>query len=301
MGRTLTFDELFTADFLSALTALSLVAKRVAAGGRHGERLSKDLGSGVEFKDYRPYSAGDDLRAIDWNVYRRLGKLSLRLFEEQQNLPLYVLPDVSESMFIESPPRIVAAVRITLALAAVGIEQHDSAGVFPFAEELQVLFKAISGRAGVMAIAQRLAHLVAVGSAGRTDLIGAIDTIGHMKLRPGLVVVISDFFDPRGLSALRSALEGLRHRLLLVQLIRASDTNPEYGGDVRLEDCETGELLDLTISPDILERYRAAYTSFQGELEQLASALGSHLLRIDVERDVVEQLALLFDDGALRL
>lgn len=297
MQRALRFNELFDPDFLSALTHLSLVARRVAAGGRHGERLSKDLGAGVEFKDFRPYSAGDDLRAVDWNIYRRLGKLSLRLFEEQQELPLYLMPDVSESLFLESPPRIIPCLRATLALAAIGVEHQDAAGVFPFDNELQVLMKPRSGRASVMVMAQRLADKLSTSTPAPTDLAKAVETLSHMKLRPGLVVVISDFFDPQGIDAIRKAFRGLRHRLLLIQLVRATDANPDLEGDVRLSDCETGEIIDLSITPDAIQQYKRAHATFEAGLAGLAGEFGSRLLRLDVEQDVVAQLETFFEGG----
>ena len=74
MPGPLTVSELFDADFLESLARLRIVARRVARGGRHAEQRSLDLGSGIEFRDFRPYSPGDDFRAIDWNIYRRLGK-----------------------------------------------------------------------------------------------------------------------------------------------------------------------------------------------------------------------------------
>ncbi|MEJ1962753.1 MAG: DUF58 domain-containing protein [Gammaproteobacteria bacterium] len=297
----LSFNEVFDADFLSALSRLSLDVRRVAGGGRHAERLSRDRGGGAEFKDYRPYSPGDDLRAIDWNIYRRLGKLSLRLFEEQQDLPLYFMPDVSGSLFLESPPRIVAGLRATLALAAVGLEGHDSAGLFPFAGQLQVLVKSMSGRASVMAFARYLARLTEAASTRRTNLVDAVRKLAQMKLRPGLLVIVSDFFDPEGIEALGQALRPLRHRLLLIQLVRASDADPVLQGDVRLEDCETGEVTDLSLTPDVLDRYRAAYRAFDASLVALARRRGGRLLRLDVEKDLIGQLSTLFESGSLRV
>lgn len=300
-AAALTFNALFDPDFLSALSRLSISTRRVAGGGRHGERLSKDLGSGVEFKDYRPYSPGDDLRAIDWNIYRRLGKLSLRLFEEQQDLPLYLMPDVSGSLFLESPPRIVAGLRATLALAAVGLDHHDSAGLFPFADKLQVVFKSKAGRASVMPFARHLAQLVETPAAQQTRLAAAVQKLSHMKLRPGLLVIVSDFFDPDGVEALDQALKSVRHKLLLIQLVRKSDADPTLQGDVRLKDCETGEVTDLTLTPDVIDRYRQAYAEFNQSLETLARRRRGRLLQIDVEGDLIAQLSTVFESGSLRV
>lgn len=300
-AAAISFEELFDPDFLAALSRFSLSVRRVARGGRHGERLSRDLGSGLEFKDYRPYSPGDDLRAIDWNIYRRLGKLSLRLFEEQQDLPLYLMPDLSGSMFLESPPRAVAGLRATLALAAIGLNHHDAAGLFPFADELRVVFKSKSGKANILPFARHLAALVDSPEARQTRLATSVQRLASLKLRPGLLVIVSDFYDPEGLVALRRAMRSVRHRLLLIQLVTKADAEPILQGDVRLRDCETGEVTDLTLTPHVLERYRAAYQAFCEELTALARGHRGTLLPLDAEADVLEQLTAAFASGALRV
>lgn len=302
MTVPVSFDELFDPVFLTALSRWSLQARRVAGGGRHGERLSRDLGAGIEFKDYRPYSAGDDLRAIDWNLYRRLGKVFVRLFEQEQDLPIYLLPDVSGSMFLadSGPPSLVAALRCTLALATVGLNHHDAAGLFAFADRLQVIFRPRSGQVQILPFARQLARLAAAGPGDGTRLVASLHRLAALNLRRGLLVIVSDFFDPEGVEALRTALRPVRHRLLLIQLVRRTDAEPVVTGDVRLTDCETGDATDLTITPRVLERYRAAYTQFNAALAALARQRQAPLLRIDIEGDLIAQLAPLFQAGGLR-
>ena len=115
---------LFDAAFLDSLQGLRIIARRVPRGGRHADQRSLDLGSGIEFRDFRPYSPGDDFRAIDWNIYRRLGRVFLRLFEELEDLPLYLMPDVSDSMFQEDPPRAPLPVRGRAPVRNLGISSR---------------------------------------------------------------------------------------------------------------------------------------------------------------------------------
>lgn len=302
MSRPLTFEELFDPEFLAAVSRWSFAGKRVAAGGRHGARLSPVRGAGIEFKDYRPYSPGDDLRAIDWNLYRRLGKVFVRLFEEEQNLPLYLLPDISGSMFFaeDGPPAIVSGLRSALALAAIGLEHHDTAGLFPFGEQLQVVFRQKSGHTQVMSVARHLARLAENPSPHRTDLTAALHRFGHLGLRRGLLVVISDFFDPGGIAAIQRAFQPIRHRVLFVQLVRPSDANPVLTGELRLTDCESGTATDLTITPRVLERYRAAYREFDDGLGQLARRHGGQVLKVATDQPLIPQLSGLLQQGELR-
>jgi uncharacterized protein (DUF58 family) len=295
-GAALTFQELFEPEFLRSLQRLRLRARRAVRMGRYAEQRARDLGHGLEFKDFRPYVAGDDLRSIDWNIYRRLGKLFEKLFEEQKDLPLYLMPDVSASMFMEESPRIRAAQRAALAVAAVSLGQHDSVGLFPFAQDLEIRVKSKSGKASLMSFAR---HLAGLAEHTETDLSGSIRHFCSLKLRPGLLVILSDFFDPAGIEAVIAALRPCRHRLLLIQLARPSDEQPALQGDVRLTDSETGHTLDVSITPQVLERYREAYSRFRGALEQFVRQRQAILLRLDPDADVLEQLAQLFESGRL--
>jgi uncharacterized protein (DUF58 family) len=292
------FEKLFDPGFLASLSHLSIEVQRVAAGGRFGERLSKELGGGLEFRDFRAYSPGDDPRAIDWNIYRRLGRVFVRLYEEQQDLPLYLMPDVSASMFHEPEPRALTALRCTLALATISLSHHDSTALLPFADQVEVRVKSMSGKASIMAFAQHLSRLAPPDSAG-TNLAVALRRVADLNLRRGLLVVISDFFDPAGLGAVRDALRGIRHRLLFVQLVRSSDADPDLDGDLRLRDCETGEAAEITVTPHVRERYREAYAAFTRELTDLAKYYHGGLLPLDVEQDLVSQLNTLFAAGHL--
>ncbi len=90
-------------DFLHKIDRLTLISKRVRAGSLKGERRSLKRGSSVEFADYRDYTPGDDLRRVDWNIYARMEKIFLKLFEEEEELTIHVLLDCSRSMDWSGP------------------------------------------------------------------------------------------------------------------------------------------------------------------------------------------------------
>ncbi len=288
-------EELCDARFLAALERLRIVARRVAPRGRYAEQRSRDRGSGLEFKDHRAYSSGDDLRTVDWNVYRRLGKMFLRLFEELEDLPLYLLVDVSESAYFENPPRARAGLRAALALAAISLSQHDPVGVYPFSDDLRVLVRPVSGKHRVLGLAQRMSEIEPAGS---TDFQRSLASFLALRQREGLVVIVSDFFDPAGVEAVTAALSTLRHRLLLLRLKRAEDAAPTLRGDLRLLDCESGEAEDVSLDASVLARYREAYSRFEEALANFALARGAGLLTLDADAEVVPQLERLFAGGS---
>ncbi|MYF38928.1 MAG: DUF58 domain-containing protein, partial [Gammaproteobacteria bacterium] len=216
----LTFDELFDSEFLSALEVFDLRIKRFIRQGRHGEQLSHDRGFGQEFKDFKAYVPGDDLRAVNWSIYQRLGRLFVHVFEEYQDLPVYLLVDLSKSMFLEEPPRIVAGLRTALALGAIASGQHDIVSLFSFSDNLDMQTKPISSKGQLIVLARQMAEL---DELDQTNLSDVLDELSHQKLRRGLLVVISDFFDPAGIEAIDDAIRKVRHKILLIQLTKEED------------------------------------------------------------------------------
>ncbi|WP_448664655.1 DUF58 domain-containing protein [Sphingomonas sp. CJ20] len=299
---SLSFEALFDPDFLARVQQFALSASRVEKGGRLADQSSSARGQGIDFADFRPYVPGDDLRAIDWNIYRRLDRLFVRVFEERQDMPVYFLIDISRSMFTGESPRIHAGLRTTLALAAIVLGQHDSVALFPFSDAMTVQTRNLSGKASLMRVAR---HLADYQSAGGTALALSIERLASMRLRRGLVVIVSDFFDDSGLDQVLPALGLLQHRILLVQLTRPEDSDPTrhpaLAGDVAIEDAETGRQIELTITPEVLERYRQAYRAFSEELLAHSLTYGHALARIDASRDVLEQLGELFLGGRLAI
>jgi len=104
-GADLLFDE----AFLRRLEQLELASRRLTAGRMKGERRSVRRGQSVEFADYRNYSAGDDLRQLDWNVYARLERLFIKLFVEEEDVTVTLLIDASASMAAGRPSKLVFA------------------------------------------------------------------------------------------------------------------------------------------------------------------------------------------------
>lgn len=291
----LTFEELFDSEFLSALEVFDLRIKRFIRQGRHGEQLSHDRGFGQEFKDFKAYVPGDDLRAVNWSIYQRLGRLFVHVFEEYQDLPVYLLVDLSKSMYLEDPPRIVAGLRTALALGAIASGQHDVVSLFSFSDNLEMQTKPISSKGQLIVLARQMAELDELDG---TNLSEVLEELSHQKLRRGLLVVISDFFDPAGIEAIDDAIRKVRHKILLIQLTKEEDAdpelNPEIVGDLRLVDCELEDAIDVTIEPQVIREYKRIYSTFNEDLIELADSLGSGLVQIDTEKDILDQLSLMF-------
>src|SRR5690606_16952271 len=111
------------------LRSLRLAARGPASGARQGDRRSAVRGRGLEFADHRPYSAGDDLRRVDWNVYARLRTVLVRLYHEDRNLSVRICVDASASMAFGTPRKADHAAELAAGLALVALLVRDDVSV----------------------------------------------------------------------------------------------------------------------------------------------------------------------------
>ncbi len=303
MARSRT--EIFDPSFVRSLEGLRILAPRVQAGGRLAEQRSRARGAGVEFTDVRPYVPGDDFRAVDWHLYQRLDKVFLRLFLEDEDLPVHVLLDESASM--ATPPaglsepvdKHTTALQAVAALAYVAAHHLDRVTVHPFAGEPRTPLRGVTGRAAFQRLLAWLADRPAVEGAG-TDLVKALRHLSGRRLRRGLCIVVSDFLDPEGPAAVVNALKSLRHDLLLIRVVHPGEIRPKLQGEVEVVDSETGESMSVHVDDTLLGRYEAAYREFETQLTDLARSRRGGYLAVRTDQPTLPQIATLFQQSAHR-
>src|SRR5213080_3797424 len=125
-------DTLLTPALLRRLEQFQLLAARRAKSSAKGERRSRTRGQSVEFADYRTYVHGDDFRYLDWNLYGRLERLFLKLYEEERELPVRIFLDASESMTFGEPRKFDFARQVAAAIGYVALSGFDRVSVIPF-------------------------------------------------------------------------------------------------------------------------------------------------------------------------
>src|SRR6266446_7395943 len=160
-------------QFLARLEQLELVSRKIFTGAIKGERRSKRKGQSVEFADYKNYVKGDDLRHLDWNLYARLDRLFIRLFQEEEDLHFYVLIDNSLSMDFGSPTKLHYARQIAAALAFVGLCNMDRVVIEVFNDRLTQSMPAARGRRSLWRV---MDFLQKIEPAGPSDLRRALRT-----------------------------------------------------------------------------------------------------------------------------
>jgi uncharacterized protein (DUF58 family) len=287
-------DELFDEAFLKKLEYLHVVSRKIFTGGQRAERRMRKVGSGIEFADHRRYTWGDDFRYIDWNVYGRVDKLLLRLFEEEEDLHIYLLLDCSRSMMIGAPPKLHYAMQVCAALAYVGLANLDRVAIIPFSDELRGRLPPARGKNRIFKIFEFLRGLE-VG--GDTDLAACMDKFVHQNKRRGLVVVISDFYDPRGFEAGLNTLRYNKFEPFVLQVYDQKEAHPSLHGDLALVDCETGEVKEVTVSRSLLEAYEREHEKYCSELRDFCTARAVPYFRTHTAISFDELILTIFRTG----
>lgn len=264
--------SLFGNDFLTKLEYLSLVSRKVFRGQLMAQRRTMKLGSGIEFADHRQYTPGDDFRYLDWNLYARHDELLLKRFQEEEDLHVYFLVDCSRSMQSGSPAKFDLARQVCAALAYIALANLDRVSVTAFDSGIQGHFPLTRGKARILSLMQFLEGLSASGN--NTQLADLVRQFVLRAPRKGLVVVLSDLFDPGGFD---KGIDVLRHYGFephLVQIHSPADADPKLLGDVELQDVETGETRKRTISEKHLQEYRRVFEAFLTKVRDYCSTYG---------------------------
>ncbi len=257
-------SHLFDERFLKTLEHLHMVSRKVFAGNLRAERRTRKVGSGIEFADHRTYARGDDFRYIDWNLYGRLDKLLLRLFEEEEDLHIYLLVDVSDSMSIGTPPKLHYAMQVAAALAYVGLANLDRVAILPVGDRLVARLPPSRGKNRIFRVFDFLQHCP-IG--GKTELAECMKDFVAQNKRRGLAVVISDFYDPKGFEAGLNPLRYHRFEPFVLEVYDLREAAPKLAGDLTLVDCETGDTREVTVSKSLLEAYEREFEKYQQQIE----------------------------------
>ncbi|HYV29060.1 MAG TPA: DUF58 domain-containing protein, partial [Candidatus Eisenbacteria bacterium] len=278
-------SALLTPELLRRLEQFQLLATRRAKSSSKGERRSRARGQSVEFADHRSYVAGDDFRHLDWNLYGRLDRLFLKLYEEERELPVRIFLDASESMTFGEPRKFDFARQIAAAIGYVALCGFDRVSVIPFPEipgtgrALERVMesaargglRAVRGKKSSLQFFRNLAVLTASGPAGLNESLrrGALEA-----RQAGAAIVLSDFLDPAGYEAGLTALVGRGFQVNAVQILAPDELAPVTFGDLRLVDSETGGTQEVTFGRFRLKHYQQTVQNFIQRLREFCTGRG---------------------------
>ena len=223
----------------------ALQIPQVAASGWTGPRSGRRAGSSIDFQDYREYQPGDDLRFIDWGIYARSDRLTVKLFREEVTPHLDLVLDGSRSMNLENTAKAGAAASLAALLATAAANAQCTRAVWLSGEGFQ-----------------RLANDTLTPSAwDRLDLNSQRTPEQSFEILPpgfrrlGVRVLVSDLLWPGNpLTLLRRLARGAA-ALFVIQLLGNDDLNPPEHGNLRVVDCETGGETEIYMDATVVKQY----------------------------------------------
>jgi uncharacterized protein (DUF58 family) len=286
---------LLDGDFIRELEVLKRHLDLQVRSGQAGDRAARRRGSSTEFADHRNYVPGDDLRRLDWFAFGRTGTPVLKQYRAEEDACVRVLVDHSASMGLGTPPKLSAAKRLTGALAYLWLtsgQRFQLLGERPSSEPgaraaplESTSLRAFPTRRGQRAIAASFEQISALSAGGGTDVSSWVRSLSTTARRSGLLVVVSDFLDAgTWLGSLDLALSR-GHEVALVQVLSPEELNPSLEGDLQLVDCETGQLVEVSIDSAALDAYAKNLNDLTTSLAKWARKRGQRFVRISSDGD----------------
>jgi len=264
-----------------------------------GEYHSVFKGRGMEFAEVREYHYGDDIRTIDWNVTARMGHPYVKVFEEERELTVMLLVDVSSSGNFGTVAQMKGelATEICALLAFSAIKNNDKVGLVIFTDTIEKFIPPKKGKLHVLRVIRELLYHKPQGT--KTDIRLALEFVSRVTTRRAVVFLISDFISEGYEKALRIA--NRRHDLVAITITDPRELALPNVGFIELEDAETGELI-LVDTTDMTVRnlFSQKALDAKNHRERLLRSLSVDFVDIRTDHSYVEPLVRFFRMRAKR-
>jgi len=264
-----------------------------------GEYHSVFKGRGMNFAEVREYQYGDDIRSIDWNVTARVGHPYVKIFEEERELTVMLVVDVSASGDFGSLERLKGevAVEICALLAFSAIKNNDKVGLLIFSDRIEKFVPPRKGRRHVLRVLRELLYHEPEGRG--TDISGALEYLTRVLRRRAVVFLVSDFVSEGYRKAMSVA--GRRHDLVAIQMEDRRETSIPPVGLMEFQDAETGEHFVVNTSDAAFQKaFEAGALARRDALEETLRRTRVDVIRILTGEPYIQPLMRFFQDRARR-
>ena len=284
---------LTTAEILKKVRALEIKSKKLTTDLFTGEYHSAFKGRGMSFKEVREYSAGDDIRFIDWNVSARFGHPFSKVFEEERELTVMLLVDVSASSLfgtiIASKKDIATEIAAVIAFSAVN--NNDKIGVVFYSDKIERYIPPKKGKQHALFIVREL--LSVQSGQKKTQLNTALRFFNNTTRQKSIAFILSDFIDTGYQDALRVA--GNKHDIIGIKIYDKMDRNLPRLGLLRVEDAETGEQKWVDSESKLVRyEYEKEFFRITDYSNEVFRKAGCDLLHVRTDEDYVKILQKFF-------
>ena len=289
-------------ELMAKVGKIRILTNKLIDDQLSGDYHSTFKGQGVEFDEVRPYTPGDDVRTIDWNVTAKTGLPYIKRFSEERELTILFLVDVSGSQGYGSVRRskMELAAEVTALLALTAIRNQDKIGLVLFSDQIVKYIPPRKGRDSVMRLVREV--LAAEDQAtGGTDIAAALKFLNGVQKRRAVVFLVSDFLSSSRTSHTSQTFEKLlratsrHHDMVCVPVSDPAECELPNVGLVELEDPETGELvLADTSSAAVRRKFAQAAEEANEDLRKFFLKTGIDTLAIDTSRPYIDEVRALF-------
>jgi uncharacterized protein (DUF58 family) len=281
-------------EILKKIRRLELRTRRLVESSFAGQYQSVFKGRGMNFEEVRPYSPGDEIRAIDWNVTARTGEPYIKKFTEEREMTVMIVLDVSASgnfgSVSDSKREMAAEVASILAFSA--IHNNDKVGLLLFSDGVELFIPPKKGRLHILRLIREMLFFRPRGRG--TDLSGALEYMNRVVTRRALVFVISDFLTPDFSRQL--TVSARRHDMVALHVVDPAEEELPDVGVILLEDPETGEQIEVDTSRrSISAGYARLAAERTRELGLLFGSRGVDTVQLRTDTDYLPPLKSFFD------
>jgi uncharacterized protein (DUF58 family) len=294
-----TDEPLLDADLLRELGRLRFATLSAILDGFVGEGEGRAGAARIEFADYRNYTPGDDLRRIDWNVYRRLGQLVVRVGSEDTRLSLALLVDVSRSMRFGEPTKLFAAKRLAAVLSGVALLAGETVEIHVLGDGRSLAVARLDGPKQIARLVDGLSRLPVTRTTG---LDAALEDYARQRPLTDLAILLTDA--NQDVDAIRSSVRTLAscaRATGLVQVVAPDELTTRLRGPVELRDSESGRTLEATIDDRSAAEYAASFEAFSATIEDACRLERVGYVRAVSDEDPLDVLLAHATELAIRL
>lgn len=283
-----------TSELLSQVRKIEIKTRGLSNNIFAGEYHSAFKGRGMAFSEVREYQYGDDVRDIDWNVTARFGKPYVKVFEEERELTVILMVDVSGSLDFgtvgSTKRQVVTEIAATLAFSA--IENNDKIGVIFFSDRIEKFIPPKKGRKHILLIIRELLSLEPQSE--RTDIGQAVEFMTNAIKKRCTVFLLSDFYNHKDFQQ-QLTIANRRHDVVAIQVYDQRMTELPQVGLIKLRDAETGEDVYVDTSSSAVRRtHREWWIQHQATLSTTFTKSNVDNISVRTDEDYVKSLMNLF-------
>lgn len=282
-----------TSELLKKVRKIEIKTRGLSSHIFSGEYHSAFKGRGMSFSEVRNYQYGDDVRNIDWNVTARTGEAHIKVFEEERELTVMLLIDVSQSSYFGTVNQMKNEIltEICAVLAFSAINNNDKVGVLFFSDEIEKFIPPKKGKQHILRIIRELINFEPAGKS--TDIAKALEYFNNVIKKRSICFVLSDFLAESYENALR--IVARRHDMVGIHMVDPREEELPNVGLIRAVDSESGRThwVDTSIA-SVRAEYAASFQKNYAYFKTTFLKSGADALSIHTDESYVNALLKFF-------